>query len=354
MQPDLSNRISVRTPVVRLHSTAFSEIYAGDLDDNGNVVPVALKRLRYNVGAEAKKDVLRREIAALVYANHVNAHVLAFLGTCQVKQLDDDICIVSEWAAEGDVMSYLSRNPDASRRDILRQVALGLSYLHAPYDGKSIVHGDLHPGNVLIKADKTVLICDFGLCHVVPDGHAASFSGRIEGAPQGRLAYLAPELFDTTDPRSRASDTYSFGILAWELFAGYAPYSNRAAGMVASLVQLCQGKRPPREEIKRSDFEDDIWSVVTDCWDSAPTKRPSMDSVHMRLSAPHSEGNGLPKSQPLRWVDRLVGFASSLWTPTSPQVRSSSPSPISSRNSLLVDVDYEGAALERWKGVWEV
>ncbi|KZV97111.1 kinase-like protein [Exidia glandulosa HHB12029] len=183
-------------------------------------------------------------------------------------------------------MGYLTRNPNAERADILTQVASGLAYLHtADFVKPVIIHGDLHPGNILITTDKRAVVCDFGLCHVVPDGHLASLSFRPDQMPRGRTAYIAPELYEADVRRSASSDVYSFGILAWELYAGQAPFADRAAGAMASMLQLAKGERPMRCEVQRGDFTDVIWSLVKDCWAHEGAGRPSMLVARRRLTA---------------------------------------------------------------------
>ena len=63
-----------------------------------------------------------------------------------------------------------------------------------------------------MRSDNRVVISDFGLSKVVPDGFPASISLRIEGMPRGRLAYLAPELH--LQDRDQISMTCGVGELS--------------------------------------------------------------------------------------------------------------------------------------------
>jgi serine/threonine protein kinase len=66
------------------------------------------------------------------------------------------------------------------------QVASGLSHIH----DKSVIHRDIKPQNILISADNTFLIADFGVA--VETG--AHVSGRVRTGKGGTLQCMAPEI----------------------------------------------------------------------------------------------------------------------------------------------------------------
>lgn len=211
--------------------------------------------------------------------SHVN--VVRFCGT---MNLEDDVCIVTEWVSGGSVMSYLEADPDASRLDIMSQVAAGLKYLHTPIPSTKniIIHGDLHSGNVLITKDKFVKLCDFGLSKIIPHAGLASISERFE-MPRGRAAYVAPELHQPTIPRSESTDAFAYAVLGWELYAGSPPFSNCESGTMAIIARMGIGERPQRSAITRDDLSDNLWDVISQCWDHDAANRPTMRAVRKRL-----------------------------------------------------------------------
>ena len=94
----------------------------------------------------------------------------------------------------------------------LKQICRGLALVHA----QGAVHRDLKADNVLVDPRGILRIVDFGL--------AAYADPRLGFAPAalGTFTYMAPEtLQGRTTP---ASDTYSLGLLAYEMFTGGGPH----------------------------------------------------------------------------------------------------------------------------------
>ncbi|KAF8310006.1 kinase-like protein [Clavulina sp. PMI_390] len=82
-----------------------------------------------------------------------------------------------------------SRLPDFTL-DILLGVAQAVEYMHINHGGTPIIHGDLHPDNVLINSHGQAILCDFGhsrIFHKVPRNTSIVLEGGVQ-------RYLAPEL----------------------------------------------------------------------------------------------------------------------------------------------------------------
>ena len=98
--------------------------------------------------------------------------------------------------------------------DIGVQIALGLSQAHK----YGIVHRDIKPANIIVTADGTVKIVDFGL---------AKLTGMTKltktGSTLGTIAYMCPEQLrgDEADLRG---DIFSFGVLFYEMLTGHLPF----------------------------------------------------------------------------------------------------------------------------------
>ncbi len=130
---------------------------------------------------------------------------------------------------------------------ILAQVARGLGAVHRA----GVLHRDIKPANVIIEegSGRPVLI-DFGLVNLLggrgSDTHA-------EGTPD----YMAPEVWQPTiGPISTASDVYSLGCTAYELFTGRPPFFEAegvAAIMSAHLVRSAPQVSARRPELAAFD-----------------------------------------------------------------------------------------------------
>lgn len=96
--------------------------------------------------------------------------------------------------------------PIAFQVGLLIQTLQALAYLHR----WRILHRDLKPENVLVM-DKQVKVLDFGLAQHRDQATADDVTGT--------LVYIAPEVLQG-NPASEASDLYSVGVMAYELFAG--------------------------------------------------------------------------------------------------------------------------------------
>jgi len=100
-------------------------------------------------------------------------------------------------------------------------IADAIAYLHHDC-GRSIVHCDLKPTNILLEDDMNAHLGDFGIASLVVDSRstAVGHSGCSSSlAVRGTIGYIAPEYAQTVHA-STFGDVYSFGILLMEMIIG--------------------------------------------------------------------------------------------------------------------------------------
>jgi len=166
----------------------------------------------------------------------------------------------------------------ACRLQWLQHIARALRFLHA----SGIVHGDLKPSNVLIDAGSNrALVCDFGYAHMlesIPRVAALALGGCIAGAPQYRDAAV-------TAGRSllrKASDVYSFGILAWQVLAGRQPFEGMDG--TAALAHAAGGGRPDPDALP-VEVPGPLRVLISRCWWENQNDRPTAAMLVERLEA---------------------------------------------------------------------
>ncbi|HEX2731358.1 MAG TPA: protein kinase [Polyangiaceae bacterium] len=143
---------------------------------------------------------------------------------------------------------------DEDQREVFRQLAIGLSVLHA--SGK--LHRDLKPSNFLVAdGGKRVVLLDFGLAQPIGQASASGFTGTP--------AYMAPEQY-WGNSLSEAADWYAFGVVLYEALTGNLP------GRMPSLSPL-------------SNAPQDLAQLCVELLNLDEKRRPTGSQVLERLSA---------------------------------------------------------------------
>jgi len=145
-----------------------------------------------------------------------------------------------EYAEGGSLARSLTGSPLPVVRAASLVETLARAVQHAHQQG--IVHRDLTPGNVLLMADGTPKIADFGLAKFILGGPPATESGAVLGTP----AYMAPEQASgRTREIGPATDVYALGAIFYHLLTGRPPFT--AETSLDTMMQvLADEPIPPR------------------------------------------------------------------------------------------------------------
>ena len=232
---------------------------------------VAVKRLLPTAGLdeaaahEATQRAMReaRITARLHHPHAVTVH--------DVVEHAGQPCLIMEYLPSRGLSAVLAeRAPlapvDAAR--IGRQVAEALATAHAA----GIVHRDVKPDNVLVTAEGSAKITDFGISRTVGDGRLTG-PGIVVGTP----AYLAPEVAGgvTAD---FASDVFSLGAMLYEAVQGAPPFGyDEGENTIALLIRVAKAEIPP------PDRAGPLTALLMGMLDREPTRRPAMADVARAL-----------------------------------------------------------------------
>ncbi|KCV72306.1 CAMKK/CAMKK-META protein kinase [Fonticula alba] len=205
-------------------------------------------------------DMVRREIAIMKKIHHPNA-----VRIVEVLEPDnsDRLCVVMEYASNGPVMRKVSSvaidpavisavpceavapdhveivdeprgelalDPEVARQSA-RALLLGVEYLHY----NDIAHRDLKPENLLVMADGTLKIADFGVSEEFDSGQGDQVR-RSAGSP----AFMAPELCGAKAAdetfSAKSADIWSMGACVFSFLTGRVPFP--ASNIVATFTAI--------------------------------------------------------------------------------------------------------------------
>ncbi|MFD7959923.1 serine/threonine-protein kinase [Streptomyces zaomyceticus] len=227
---------------------------------------VAVKLMLAHGTDPSAADRFRLEAQTAARLSH--PHVV---GVFDFGTWDGKLFLVME-LVEGDSLAGSPSDPlvlPAERVAVVAaHAAAGLAAAHR----QGVVHRDIKPGNLLVDADGTVKLADFGIARFVDDPSAAlTTTGQIVGTG----LYLAPERA-LGQPASPASDVYSLGCVLYQLLTGRPPF--RADTATALLYQHIDTAPMPPGRLGVAlppEFETYLLSLLA----KQPEQRPTAQAI---------------------------------------------------------------------------
>jgi serine/threonine-protein kinase len=184
--------------------------------------------------------------------------------------------------------------PVAEACALVAVIADALATAHA----QGIVHRDVKPNNVMVAADGSVRLLDFGLARGAGvDMATLTRTGTILGTP----GYMSPEQFDGKDVDER-TDVYSLGVVLFELLTGRLPFTGQTPIAVAMKHKT---EMPPLPRTLRHDLPAWVERLILACLEKEPERRiASMAELRDALRKPREAGR--PQRRRLATGDSVV------------------------------------------------
>ncbi|XP_044498090.1 integrin-linked protein kinase 1-like [Mangifera indica] len=222
-------------------------------------------------------DAFKHELTILEKVRHPN--VIQFVGAVTQNL---PMMIVLEYHPKGDLGSYLQKKGRLSPSKALRfslDIARGMNYLHE-CKPDPIIHGDLKPKNILLGNGGHLKVTGFGLVNSSKISTDISLAEQRAFRRESANFYVAPEVYEgkTYD---RSADSYSFGVILYEMIEGVQPFHPKAPEEVVKLM-CCQGKRPPFK-VKARSYPPDLKELINECWNHEPLVRPTFSEIIIQL-----------------------------------------------------------------------
>jgi serine/threonine-protein kinase len=166
--------------------------------------------------------------------------------------------------------------------DIISQTAEGLAYSH----GEGLIHRDIKPENVLICADGTVKILDFGLAMVDENDEEFSMAMIFGQNRLGTADYISPEQYVDSYGVDGRADLYSLGCTFYFALTGKVPFPYKTSGK--KLRAHLKKRATPVQEL-RPDVPKQIAALVAKMMSKRPENRVQTAEEVIRYLRPFVE-----------------------------------------------------------------
>jgi serine/threonine-protein kinase len=240
---------------------------------------IVVKVLPREMMSGVSVDRFRREISLVAQLLH--PHIVSILAA---GEIDGQPYFTMPFVGGETLRSRLSRSgafPIIEAVQLLRELASALAYAHR----KGVVHRDIKPENILLAQNHAV-VTDFGVAKALGDANIDGSRGLTSmGIALGTPAYMAPEQATADPTTDHRADIYAFGLIAYELLTGQAPFAGRNA---QSLIAAHVMETPEPVVSRRSATPAALATIVMRCLEKHPADRPqraedilgALDSIH--------------------------------------------------------------------------
>lgn len=266
---------------------------------------VALKMVSLAAESPGLLARLRDEakvIAALGHPNIVQVYEIATTDQGQPY-------LALEYMEGGSLAERVRGQPQEPRRaaEMLHTLA---RTVHAAHQ-RGVVHCDLSPGNVLLAADGTPKIADFGLASVERAAGAGQAAPAIAGTP----GYMAPEQIDAPARIGPTVDVYALGAVLYYLLTGRPPLL--AATAMETMLQVRTLEPLPPERLQPS-VPRDLATVCLKCLAKEPSRRYASaaalaDDLQRYLAGEPIQARSVgPLERLVKWARRRPSLAAAV------------------------------------------
>ncbi|XP_016843938.1 activated Cdc42 kinase-like [Nasonia vitripennis] len=248
----------------------FGVVQQGVWTNDGERIQVAIKCLSRERMQNNPIEFLK-EAAIMHSIDH--EHIVRLYGVV----LDtNSLMLVTELAPLRSLLECLKEPslrasfPVPSLCDFSVQIADGMQYLEA----KRLIHRDLAARNILVFSKNKVKISDFGLSRALgvgKDYYQTNFNVNLK-LP---IAWCAPECISYLKFTS-ASDVWAYGVTLWEMFSyGFQPWAALTGHQILEAID-----EPNFQRLEQPDCcPKDYFSLMQQCWQHEPTKRPKFSEL---------------------------------------------------------------------------
>ena len=296
----------------------MANVYKGQDIRTGNGIAVKVLKEEF-LGNEELVRRFKNESKAISILDHPN-----IVKVYDVSVTDQLQYIVMEYIDGITLKEYLKQRGGAlTWKEVVHfatQVLSALEHAHS----KGIVHRDVKPQNIMLQADGSIKMMDFGIARF-----SRAQSQTISDKAIGSVHYISPEQAkgDHTDART---DIYSVGVMLYEMLSGKLPFDGTGTVSIA-IMQISEKPKPLAEvapnvpaglrQITEKAMEKDPAAQVPERGGNAgkPSRRSS------RIPASGLNTNTTPRTRPARPSTRWWAAPSPASAPSRPGAQALRP-----------------------------
>lgn len=256
--------------VEHIATGGMAAVYLGERIDESFRMKVAIKILAAGAFHPGLLSRFRMERQVLADLDHPGIARLLDGGTT-----DDGLPYLVMEFVEGTSLRDAVRQRGLSVLDRLRlflEVAEAVQYAHS----NLVIHRDLKPGNILVRADGHVKLLDFGIAKVFQADSGAETAMGTAWALTPR--YASPEQIDGKRVTT-ATDIYSLGVVLYELLTGRLPYELDRGSVIEIGRVICDTPPTPPSRLRdlpeAHRFAGDLDTILLKALAKEPNRRYS-------------------------------------------------------------------------------
>ena len=232
MDSNIGKKLDGRYELLELIGVGgMADIYrARDIVED-RIVAVKILKTEF-AGSEEFLRRFRNESKAIALLSHPNIVKIYDLGFTDKVQF-----IVMEYVDGITLTDYIEQQGVLKWRDAVHFTVQILKALQHAHD-RGIVHRDIKSSNVMLLADGTIKVMDFGIARFNRENNKTVSEKTI-----GSVHYISPEQArgDITDERS---DIYSVGVALYEMLTGKKPFDGDSPVSIALMHMQSTPKKP--------------------------------------------------------------------------------------------------------------
>jgi eukaryotic-like serine/threonine-protein kinase len=271
----IGERFGAYRVVDRIGTGGMGDVYRAVRDDDHYRADVAIKVMRADMRHPLVEQRFRTERQILAALDHRNIARLLDGGTTA----NGLPYVVMELVVGEPIDRYCdSRKLDVRERvQLFLQVCAAVAYAHQ----RLVVHRDLKPNNILVTADGSVKLLDFGIAKLLEsEGPTAVQSEQtVTQLRAMTVDYASPEQV-SGGTVTTVSDVYSLGVVLYRLLTGQSPYGVRLneAQRIAEILSETVPRPPSLVQAggrrrRRSDIDVDLDNILLMALRKEPQKR---------------------------------------------------------------------------------